>query len=523
MMSCQSGDRTEADMQATMSRRRLLELGAAAAAGATLLGDPALAAVGSRTARAASGGTLRWATSGGSAKDTLDPALTFNIFTFAVNNAIYDSLVRQDSNLALHPRLATDWTATKDAKTWTFKLRPNVTFHDGRKLTATDVVYSVERILVKSLGAAGFGSLSALLAAGGTTAVDPTTVRFALTSANAFFPNILASSSFAIVPDGTTDFSKGIGTGPFTLKSFQPLANAELVRNPNHWQAPLLDGIQLVSVTEDATRLQGVLSGSQDFVDNVTGASINQLKGNAVPLLIKDGGFVNLAAMRDKKPFDNPLVTQAMKYAMDRKKVAAILAPNAQILLADVPLPSRDTFYPKGLTPKPYDPEKAKSLLKQAGYADGLKLDLYAYEGDKLSAALAYKSSAKAAGLTINIKQWPHATYWDQVWLKKPFVGDSWGRLHISDMLAQTFASKAPYNESHFYDKDVDKLIVAARSTTNEATQRKHYQDILLKISKTSSDLIPCCEPQAYGAKSNLKGVWLTSGVGVYFDQAHFS
>src|ERR1700710_1420319 len=109
MMSCQSGDRTEADMQATMSRRRLLELGAAAAAGATMLGDPALAAVGSRTARAASGGTLRWATSGGSAKDTLDPALTFNIFTFAVNNAIYDSLVRQDSNLEPHPRLATDW------------------------------------------------------------------------------------------------------------------------------------------------------------------------------------------------------------------------------------------------------------------------------------------------------------------------------------------------------------------------------------------------------------------------------
>jgi peptide/nickel transport system substrate-binding protein len=513
-------------MQATMSRRRLLELGAAAAAGATLLGDPALAAVASRTAPragAASGGTLRWATSGGSAKDTPDPALTFNIFTFAVNNAIYDSLVRQDSNLQVKPRLATDWSASKDARTWTFKIRPGVTFHDGRKLTSQDVVYSISRILVKSLGAAGYGSLNPLLATTGISAPDPTTVRFALSSPNAFFPIVLASSSFAIVPDGTTDFSKGIGTGPFTLKSFQPLANAELVRNPNHWQPPLLDGIQLVSVTEDATRLQGVLGGSQDFVDNVTGASINQLKGAAVPLLIKDGGFVNLAAMRDKKPFNSPLVTQAMKYAMDRKKVAAVLAPNAQILLADVPLPPRDSFYPKGLTPKPYDPEKAKSLLKQAGYADGLKLDLYAYEGDKLDAALAYKSSAKAAGLTINIKQWPHATYWDQVWLKKPFVGDSWGRLHISDMLAQTFASKGPYNESHFYDPAVDKLIVQARSTTNEATQRKHYQDILVKISKTGSDLIPCCEPQAYGAKANLKNVWLTSGVGVYFDQASFS
>src|SRR5262249_25102335 len=151
-------------------------------------------------------------------------------------------------------------------------------------------------------------------------------------------------------------------------------------------------------------------------------------------------------------------VMQAMKYAIDRQKVAAVVAPDAPILLPDIPIPPRDKFFPSGLRPKAYDPEKAKSLLQQAGHSDGLSVDLYAYQGDKLDTALAFKSSAKAAGLTINVKQWPHATYWDQVWLKKPFVGDSWGRLHVSDILAQAFVSKAPYNESHFRDPKVDRM-----------------------------------------------------------------
>ena len=518
--------------QDELSRRDVMRLGAAGALSVGVVGTLAGCGSGSEGTSgspatggnaAKKGGTLRWATSGGAAKDTPDPAQTYNIFTRSVNNQIYDTLTRQNENLELSPRLATDWSASSDVKTWTFKLRDDVTFHDGRPLTSKDVAYSFSRLLDEKLAASGFAVLSAVLSPEGIKTPDEHTVELALTEAHAFLPLILASGEFSIVPDGTTDFSKGIGTGPFKLQSFEALANAEMVRNDDHFSPPLLDSIRLVSIAEDSTRIQGVVSGSQDFVDNITGVSITRLTGNAMPLLIKDGAYVNLAAFQDRDPFNKPQVVEAMKYAQDRKKTSSVVAPNAEILLPDIPIVPRDEFYPTGLEPKPYDPERAKSLLAQAGYPDGLTLELYAYEGDKLDTALAYKSGAKAAGITVNIKEWPHSTYWDQVWLKKPFVGDSWGRLHVSDILAQAFHSKGASNECHFNDPQVDQMIDQARGTTDADKQRQLYQDILVTISETASNLIPCCEPQAYGASTKLAGVGLTPGAGTYVDEAHFT
>ena len=521
-------------MKAETSRREFLGvLGTGLAASA--LAAPLLAACGSSGSPSSSGttaagggkrgGTLRFAVAGGAATDTPDPALAMTSFALYMAANLYDTLVRADLNFNLTPALATAWSATPDAKTWTFKLRDGVTFHNGKKLTSADVAYSVKRILNAKLASPALSNVSPFLKPDGISAPDSSTVKFQLSAANAFFPQILAGLNFGIIPDGTTTFAKPAGTGPFKLTEFQALANAKFARNANYWRSglPYLDGVNLVTLAEDSTRVQSLIGGSEDLVDNITGADVKLIgaQPGVQTLQIKAGGWVDLAAWGNTAPFNNPDVVKAMKYAADRTKIMSVVAPNAYLTGPDIPVPPSDPFYPAGLTAYPYDPDTAKGLIKKAGYRDGLNLTLYAYEGDKLDAALAYKQTAQPAGINVKVITWPHATYWTQVWLKKPFVGDSWARLHTSVILQEAFA--AVPNEFHWSSSKFSGLLTSAVATTDETKQKTLYGDALTMLNDTASGIIPGWEPQLYGASDKLHGVELANGGQVFLDSAYFA
>jgi peptide/nickel transport system substrate-binding protein len=517
-----------------LDRRRFLQLGATsiatlgaadllAACGGSSKSPGKAQAPGAAKGGGARGGTLRFGTSGGSNKDTVDPAKSMNNFTLISVSQLYDTLVRSDLDFKLAPALATEWSSSSDGKQWTFKLRDGVTFHDGRPFTSTDAAFSIKRVLDPKVGSNALGSVQDFLKPAGISTPDPKTIKFTLTAPNVFFPLLLSQAAFGVVPAGTTDFKKGVGTGPFKLESFQALASARFTRNDGYWNPgrPLLDAVELSSVPEDATRVQAVVSGSKDLVDNVTGSSIGQLTGTAKPLAIKAGGWVTLAAWRDTKPFNDPKVVQALKFAQDREKIMKVVAPSFGEPGPDIPLPPGDPFYPEGLQARAYDPEQAKSLLSQAGYRDGLDVTLYAYQGDKLDAALGYKDSAKAAGINVKVITWPHATYWDQVWMKKPFVGDSWARLHASIILPQAFGSKSTSNESRFKEPKFDSLLLEALRTPDEAKQKQIYGEAVTMINDSSSSLIPGWEPQVFGQSAKLSGIKFASGgAQVYLDEA---
>ena len=523
-------------MQYETSRRNFLGVvGGGIAAGA--LAVPLLAGCGSSSGPSAGtggstttgagkrGGTLRFAVAGGAATDTPDPALAMTSFALYMAANLYDTLVRADVDFTLTPALATEWSSSTDAKTWTFKLRDGVTFHGGQKLTSADVAYSVNRILNAKLASPALSNISPFLKAGGITTPDPKTVQFQLSAANAFFPQILAGLNFGIIPNGTTSFAKPAGTGPFALQEFQALANAKFARNAHYWRSgvPYLDAVNMVTLAEDSTRVQSLIGGSEDLVDNITGADVKLLQAqpSVQTLEIKAGGWVDLAAWGNTAPFNNPDVVKAMKYAADRAKIMSVVAPNAYLTGPDIPVPPSDPFYPAGLTAYPYDPDTAKGLLKKAGYKDGLNLTLYAYEGDKLDAALAYKQTAQPAGINVKVITWPHATYWTQVWLKKPFVGDSWARLHTSVILQEAFA--AVPNEFHWSSSKFSGLLASAVATTDETKQKTLYGDALTMINDTASGIIPGWEPQLYGASSKLHGVQLSNGGQVFLDNAYFA
>jgi peptide/nickel transport system substrate-binding protein len=464
------------------------------------------------------GGTLMYATAAGNAGDSPDPAVAVRTLQLAIAANCYDTLTFADQDYNLSPALATEWTASNGTQTWSFRLRDGVTFHDGSALTAQDVAYTFKRVLAPTLAATALGNISPYLAASGIDASDPTTITFNLLKPNAFFPVIVSAVSLSIVKNGTTDFSTGNGTGPFSITSFDPAARLTLARYDHYWKngLPYLDGVEYVVIDDDATRIQALTTGSQNVADNITGAEVQLLTGNNVtPYVVKAGGWVGLTMFGNTAPFNNPMVIQAMQYAANRATIMSVVAPGIDLLAPDIPIPPSDPFYPAGLTPKPYDPDKAKALLKAAGHSD-LGIDIWAYEGDKLDTVVSYKSTAASAGITINIQDVPHATFFSDDFLKKPAIGISVARLHIAQALPELYSANGALNMTHFQSDQVDNLVQAAVATTDVATQKRNFTDALTIIGNSAANVIPGWEGQVYGLSGSVHGMLATNGGQVY-------
>jgi peptide/nickel transport system substrate-binding protein len=525
----------DAKLSPEMNRRDFLK--ATGAAGVAVGAGVALDAMGAGAAGASTleraalprvkrGGTLHFAIAGGApGVDTPDPALGFDSFTIYTACFLFDTLVHADVNFNLTPQLATSWGPNAAATTWTFKIRSGVHFHNGKKLTSADVAYTFRRVLNPATQSTVLSSLSPFLTSAGISTPDASTVRFHLTQPNAFFDQILAQCQLGIIPAGTTNLkTSAVGTGAFKLKSWQSGASAVFVRNPDYWQSgkPYLDQVNMVSIPSDSTRL-GALGHTQDFVDNITGSDILLLQSTpgVKQVYISAGGWEDLAAWGNQRPFNDPRVIRAMKLAENRKTQMELISPGAYQVTPDIPVPKADPFYPHGLEAFPYDPEQAKSLLKKAGFGHGLNLNLYAYQGDKLDNALAYKQTAKPAGININVIQWPHGTYWTRVYLKKPFMGDSWARQHVSVLLPSVFIAQP--NEFHWNHRQFNQLVTGALRTANVTRQKTLIGDALKMLNDQLSGLIPGQVHQVYGARNNLEGVEAANSGQVYFTNAWFS
>src|SRR5215217_1214318 len=209
-------DDSMSSTEAAVTRRRLLQAGAAGAV--ALSGASVLAACGGGASTAAQdvkprrGGTAKLAMNAFAATDSLDPAANISVLGLMGNGLFYDTLLRNDENWAISPALATDWSANADHTTWTVKLRRGVRFTSGKPLTADDVVASLRRVLDPKVGSVGGLLFSPVLTPTGIKAVDSGTVRFTLLRADVFFPQRLASG-YARIHEQDATFKQSAGTG----------------------------------------------------------------------------------------------------------------------------------------------------------------------------------------------------------------------------------------------------------------------------------------------------------------------
>lgn len=466
-------DRTRQSID--IQRRDVVRTLIAAGMYATLGGNSALA---NGTPRR--GGRIRVASLSSSTADTLDPAKGALSTDYTRHYTLYSGLTQFDSNLQPQLALAED-IQSSDQTLWTIKLRKDVQFHDGKTLTAADVVYSLARHKDPATGSK-IKPVAEQFAA--VKASGPNEVQLRLTGPNADLPAILADSHLLIVKDGTTDFRTAVGTGPYRLKEFKPGVRTVAVRNPNYWKPgkPYLDEIELVGIPDESARVNALLSGDVQLIIAVNPRSTKRI--NASPehavLETKSGLYTNLIMRQDAIPTGNPDFVLAMKYLFDRELIRRALFRGFGAIGNDHPIPPGHRYYNSELPLRAHDPERARYHLRKAGLT-GVRVPLYASPAAEGSIDMGsvLQEAASKVGLKLAVNRVPADGYWSNHWMKHPLGFGNTNPRPTADLLFSLFySSQAPWNESGWRNEKFDQLLLAARAQADEAKRKQLYCDM---------------------------------------------
>jgi peptide/nickel transport system substrate-binding protein len=458
------------------------------------LGLGSLPAIVSRAAYADTpkrGGTLTVATT---AASTLDPHMLFDPGGRATVQPVLNYLVRVAPDLSVVPELATAWSSD-DAKVWTVQLRKGVKFHNGKDFNADDVVATFDRLVDPEVASAAKSAFS-FLEKGATKKVDEYTVRFELNRPLGDFPYSLNTYQAAILPaDWPGDFAKNpIGTGPFRLVNYVPKQSAEFERFDGYWESglPYLDKVRIIYFEDIGAQITAMQSGTVDMMQTIPLDSIVPLQAgsNDVTFLsASSASYAQLAMRMDQKPFDDKRVRQALAYCLDRDLIVKNLwngyadIGNDHLIAPIYPL-SKGVH----LTQRRQDYDKAKALLAEAGYPDGIDLELRTHAIFGLPQyAQAVQEMAKPANIRIELKVEPDDIYY-QHWTTIPLALEAWiHRPSPGQLLNVGYSCGADWNVPHMCIEAFDKLVNELDATVDE-TKRA---EIAGKIAEIMNDETP--------------------------------
>ena len=511
-------------MQAGLSRRQALKMlgavGIMAAGSGLWPGMPvgwAAESTGQGTPRR--GGRIRMAAHSSSSSESLDPAKGSTAIDYVRAYTFYNGLTRFNEQLEPQPALAESFESTDNGGHWIFTLRPGVTFHDGKPLTPQDVVYSMMRHKDPSVGSKALSQVNQI---NSVKALDDRRVEFTLSSPNIELPSILAISHLVIVPDGTTDFSSGIGTGPFKCQEFSPGVRSVAVRNDSYWREghPYLDAIELVGISDESARVNALLSGDVQMINNLTGRNADRIKeidGKRVKAT-NSGNYTDLIMRVDQQPGSRPEFVEAMKYLFDREQIKRVALRGYGEIANDQPIAPSSPYYFDGLPQREYDPERAASLLKKAVVA-GARVPVVVSPASNYSMEMGQllQQSAAQAGLTLNLNRVPADGYWSNHWMKHPLgFGNVNPRPTANILLSQFFASSAPWNESGWKNEQFDQLLVASRSEPDLAKRKQMYADMQTLVHDQCGIGIPVFLSDVGGYDARIGGMDRTIPLGSF-------
>ena len=440
------------------------------------------------------GGHLKLALGGASTTDNMDPATTQNSVGALLNRQIYSCLVEVDSDGNALPELAESWTNNKTADGWVFKIRKGVEFHNGKPLTATDVIYSIKRHLRADSKSGAKPLLSGIR---DITADGSHRVVISLKEGNADLPYVFGDYHLGIVPDGFNDWENPVGTGPFAMKQYNPGLRALGERNANYFRdgRPYVDSVEVVSINDSTARLNALQAGEADIINRVDTRVAGMLGQTPGLEVVVSPSRTHYCFVMDTRvaPFSDNNVRLALKYAIDRKPILDSVLGGYGEIGNDHSIPGADPFHAK-LPQHEYDPEKSRFYLRKAGL-DKVALDLSAADGAFAGAvdmALLFKESASQAGIDVNVIREPDDGYWDNIWGKKPFYMSWFGGRPTADMmLTLAYSTGSSWNDTFWSNAEFDKLLSEARVTMDIVSRRKMYAEAQRLIWDTGGYIIP--------------------------------
>ena len=480
------------------------------------------------------GGVLKIGSAPGNVN--FDPALFAGaVSDILLQQQIYEKLVTLGQDFTVQPTLAIEWDSP-EGKVWTFKLQSGVTFSNGEDFTADDVVYTMDRLRSKELGspmADVYANVKSV------TADDPTHVTFALKKVDSEFPASLTDYRTLMLCKSVEDPAKeAVGTGPFTLESISAEDRAVLKKNPTYWgkdadgnQLPYLDEIDFVYSPDTAGQISGLQGGSLNWVGGISSEQKQTVESSPdLKTETTDTNYCYELQIRvDQGPGKELAFRQALMAGTDRQAIIDLVAPG-------IAAPGNGTLVGPAYAEYyldesiPYDPEKAKQLLADAGFANGVDIKVVAQTADPVPAvATAWQAQMKEIGVNVEIQQVPTDVYYAEEgtdnWYEADFSWVDWGtRAAPITYFDLALTSDAPWNYSRWQNTEFDALAEQIPLELDPAKRAELYQ----QAQQILQDQVPMINflvnTAVAGQSANVDGVFLAPDYAQsLFRDAHFT
>jgi peptide/nickel transport system substrate-binding protein len=448
---------------------------------------PLLAALAPRAATASGGSSAVITVGMPVPAGLIDPLTVGDTGGICLMSQTAEYLAVSDPTLHLQPALAESWQPNADGSVWTFKIRRGVRFHDGHTLTASDVAATMNRLADPKNGSIALSAFSGTLSAGGTQALDDSTVRFELDAPNGSFPYLVSSDNYNAViqpAHASGGFERTFnGTGPFRLEKYTAKARAAFVRNDDYWGVKAIpervlfsfyDSIQAQVLAMQGGQLDALLhvpvQGSQ--------ALLADARLNIVAL--KSSAHEQLHMRTDRGAFADKRVRRAIALCLNRENLVRGMFRGRSVLGNDSPFapifPATDPSVPQ----RGQDLATAKELLAAAGVPNGFNATLSTERFQELpDYAVVIQNAARKIGVDLDLNVEDQSSYYGRAvfgqsdWLDSEIGIEDYAHRGVPNtILTACLGNKGTFNAAHFNNPEYDRLVAGYIAALDPAAQR---------------------------------------------------